>query len=78
MLEAIQDTVRLVGPPLLTLDQLAQAFERFKAVLDDSTKRRKERSAITAGEDFDEEEAEALEVTCHCTTLPCLLISKFR
>lgn len=62
MLEAIQDTVRLVGPPLLTLDQLAQAFERFKAVLDDSAKRRKERSAITAGEDFDEEEAEALEV----------------
>lgn len=62
MLEAIQDTVRLVGLPLLTPDQLAQAFERFKAVLDDSAKRRKERSAITAGEDFDEEEAEALEV----------------
>lgn len=62
MLEAVQDTVRLVGPALLTLDQLGQAFQRFKAVLDDSEKRRKDRSALTAGEDFDEEEAEALEV----------------
>ena len=62
MLEAVQDTVRLVGPALLTLDQLGQAFQRFKAVLDDSAKRRKDRSALTAGEDFDEEEAEALEV----------------
>ena len=64
MLEAIQDTVRLVGPSLLTLEQLGQAFERFKAVLDDAAKRRKERSNITTGEDFDEEEAEALEVSC--------------
>ena len=62
MLEAVQDTVRLVGPALLTLDQLGQAFQRFKAVLDDSAKRRKDRSALTAGEDFDEEEAEALDV----------------
>ena len=64
MLEAIQDTVRLVGPALLTQEQLRQAFERFRAVLDDSAKRRKERSAITTGEDFDDEEAEALEVSC--------------
>ncbi len=64
MLEAIQDTVRLVGPALLTQEQLGQAFERFRAVLDDSAKRRKERSAITTGEDFDDEEAEALEVSC--------------
>ena len=63
MLEAIQDTVRLVGPSLLTLEQLGQAFERFKAVLDDAAKRRKERSNITTGEDFDDEEAEALEVS---------------
>lgn len=79
MLEAIQDIVRLVGPSLLTLDQLAQAFERFRAVLDDSAKRRKERSAITAGEDFDEEEAEALEVIYHCPacmTPPLLLMSR--
>ncbi|KAA6426387.1 MAG: Embryo defective [Trebouxia sp. A1-2] len=61
MLEAIQDTVRLVGPALLTQEQLGQAFERFRAVLDHSAKRRKERSAITTGEDFDDEEAEALE-----------------
>lgn len=61
MLEAVQDTVRLVGPALLTQEQLGQAFERFRAVLDDSAKRRKERSAITTGEDFDDEEAEALE-----------------
>ena len=64
MLEAIQDIVRLVGPALLTQEQLGQAFERFRAVLDDSAKRRKERSAITTGEDFDDEEAEALEVSC--------------
>ncbi len=64
MLEAIQDTIRLVGPALLTQEQLGQAFERFRAVLDDSAKRRKERSAITTGEDFDDEEAEALEVSC--------------
>ena len=64
MLEAIQDIVRLVGPTLLTQEQLGQAFERFRAVLDDSAKRRKERSAITTGEDFDDEEAEALEVSC--------------
>ena len=62
MLEAIQDVVRLVGPSLLTLDQLQQAFDRFKAVLHDSAKRRKDRSNITSGEDFDEDEAEALEV----------------
>lgn len=64
MLEALHDTVRLVGPSLLTLDQLGQAFQRFKAVLDDGAKRRKERSNITAGEDFDDEEAEAMEVSC--------------
>ena len=62
MLEAIQDTIRLVGPSLLTQQQLGQAFERFRVVLDDSAKRRKERQALTAGEDFDEEEAENLEV----------------
>ena len=67
MLEAIQDTIRLVGPALLTHQQLGQAFERFRVVLDDSAKRRKERQALTAGEDFDEEEAENLEVSL----LPC-------
>ena len=64
MLEAIQDTVRLVGPSLLTLEQLSQAFERFRVVLDESAKRRKGRCDITTGEDFDDEEAEALEVSC--------------
>lgn len=63
MLEAIQDTVRLVGPALMTLEQLGQAFERFQSVLDDSAKRRRERVDITTGEDFDDEEAEALEVS---------------
>ncbi len=67
MLEAVQDIVRLVGPALMTQEQLGQAFERFRAVLDDSAKRRKERSNITTGEDFDEEEAEALEVSPHVT-----------
>ena len=65
MLEALQDTIRLVGPALLTQEQLGQAFERLRVVLDDSAKRRKERTDMTAGEDFDEDEAEALEAsTC--------------
>ena len=73
MLEAIQDTIRLVGPALLTQEQLGQAFERFRVVLDESAKRRKERRDLTTGEDFDEEEAENLEVgslLC-CAVLCC-------
>ena len=65
MLEAVVEFVLLVGPYLLTLEQLGQAFERFRAVLADSAKRRKDRSNITTGEDFDEDEAEALEVSLY-------------
>ena len=76
MLEAIQDTIRLVGPALLTQEQLGQAFERFRVVLDESAKRRKERRDLTAGEDFDEEEAENLEVTSAlcCAVLCCAVL----
>ena len=73
MLEAVQDIVRLVGPNLMTMEQLGQGFERFRAVLQDSAKRRKDRSNIETGEDFDEDEAEALEVCFPCCKANALL-----
>ena len=79
MLEANEDTARLVGPNLMTMEQLGQGFERFRAVLQDSAKRRKDRFDIETAEDFDEDEAEALEVCVPCCKLqmafdvaPCL------
>jgi len=62
MLEAISDVVDVVGPELLNLEQLGQAFQRFKQVLDGSKQRRLERLQRRQAEDFDEDEAEAIEV----------------
>ena len=61
-MEAIEDIVDIAAPKLLTLDQLSGAFERFKVVLESSTQRRHERLQRRQAEDFDEDEAEALEV----------------
>ena len=63
MLEAIEEIVDIAGPELLSLEQLGGAFERFKVVLETSTQRRHERLQRRQAEDFDEDEAEALEVT---------------
>ena len=62
MLEAIEEIVDIAGPELLSLEQLGGAFERFKVVLETSTQRRHERLQRRQAEDFDEDEAEALEV----------------
>ena len=62
MLEAIEEIVDITGPELLSLEQLGGAFERFKVVLETSTQRRHERLQRRQAEDFDEDEAEALEV----------------
>ena len=62
MLEAVEEIVDIAAPDLLTMDQLGAAFERFKVVLDTSTQRRHERLQRRSAEDFDQEEAEAVEV----------------
>ena len=63
MLEAVSDVVDVVGPELLNLEQLGQAFGRFKHVLDSSKQRRHERLQRRQAEDFDQDEAEAIEVS---------------
>ena len=62
MLEAVSDIIDVVKPALLGLDQLGQAFQRFKVILDSSKQRRQERLQRRHAEDFDEDEAEAIEV----------------
>jgi len=61
MLNAVEEIVAVVGPELLTADQLAAVFERFKGVFAVSEERRQERALRRSQEDFDEEEAEALQ-----------------
>ena len=70
MLEAVSDVVDVVKPALLGLEQLGQAFQRFKVVLDCSRQRRHERLQRRHAEDFDQDEADAVEVStalilCH-------------
>ena len=62
MLEAVSDIVEVVKAALLSLEQLGQAFQRFKVVLDSSKQRRQERLQRQHAEDFDEDEADAIEV----------------
>lgn len=64
MLETIDSIVETAGSSLLSMDQLAQAFERFGKVLEESHSRRLERDSRRHAEDFDQEEAEALQVWC--------------
>ena len=61
MLSAVEEIVTVVGR-LLSAEQLALLFERFKGVFAVSEERRQERALRQTQEDFDEEEAEALEV----------------
>ena len=65
MLNAVEEIISVVGPELLSAEQLAAAFERFKGVFAMSEERRQERALRRSQEDFDEEEAEALQV-CAC------------
>ncbi len=62
MLEAVEEIVQLLDARLLPAERLGVTFERLRDVLADSARRRAERRARREAEDFDEEEAEALEV----------------
>ena len=63
MLEAVSDIVDVAKSQLLGLEQLGQAFQRFKVVLENSKQRRSERLNRRHAEDFDDEEAEAIEAS---------------
>ena len=82
MLEAVSDIVDVVKPALLSLEQLGQAFQRFKVVLDSSKQRRQERLQRRHAEDFDEDEADAIEVTAanpgHCSKATKVLLRKVK
>jgi hypothetical protein len=62
MLDSLEDIIGLMGPQLLSLEQLSMAFDRMAAVLDESAIRRSHRLKRQQAEDFDEDEAEALQV----------------
>ncbi len=74
MLNAVEEIVAVVGPELLTAEQLAAVFERFKGVFAMSEERRQERALRRSQEDFDEEEAEALQARANarCRSAGCL------
>jgi hypothetical protein len=61
MLESIEALVEQAGCTMLSQEQLAQAFERFGKVIEESQERRLERDNRRHNEDFDQEEAEALK-----------------
>ncbi|KAG2489783.1 hypothetical protein HYH03_011733 [Edaphochlamys debaryana] len=60
-LDSISEIVEMVENSLLTADAIAAAFKVFDFVLDKADKRRAERASRRSTEDFDAEEAEALE-----------------
>ena len=62
MLEAVEEIVALTEPGMLPPARLGVTFERATELLTDSAKRRAERAQRRQAEDFDEEEAAALEV----------------
>ena len=61
MLEAVEEIVALLDTQLLPVERLGVTFERLRDLLTDSARRRGERQARRQAEDFDEEEAEALQ-----------------
>ena len=62
MLNTIEQIVKLLAPELMSLQQIQQAFDRWKVVLSDSSKRRRERAERQQQEDWDQEEEEAVQV----------------
>lgn len=65
MLEALEEVIdQGCVPGLITQQHLAQVCERLQAVLTASLQRRSERDARQQRDDYDEDEAEALEVCC--------------
>ena len=62
--EALEELLDLgCRPGLLTQQQLVAVFGQFDSTLEASAQRWAERRERRASEDFDEDEAEALEVT---------------
>ncbi|BDA40930.1 Importin-5 [Coccomyxa sp. Obi] len=61
LLESVEEIIELLDASILPIDKLAVMFERLKDLLEDSSKRRAERQLRRTAEDFDQEEAEALE-----------------
>ena len=62
MLEAVEEIVEMLEPALLPIDMLAATCDKLRGILTDSSKRRAERLKRLEGEDFDEDEAAAIEV----------------
>eukprot|EP00891_Asterochloris_glomerata_P002388 jgi/Astpho2/2388/Aster-05646 len=62
MLNTIEQIVKLLAPDLMSLQQIQQAFDRWKVVLSDSSKRRRERAERQQQEDWDQEEEEAVQL----------------
>lgn len=70
MLTSVEEILGVAGPELLGQERLGQALRELGEVIRNSEERRTERGERTAAEDFDEEEAEALEVPAfHRTSL---------
>jgi len=61
MLDALAEVVDLVEPGMLNTAQVEGAFGAFSSILAAAESRRSERAKRAGAEDFDEEEAEALE-----------------
>lgn len=73
MLEAVEEMVEMLEPALLPVDKLGAMVDKLAGILADSSKRRAERLKRLEGEDFDEDEALAIEVRCASwTSLPAL------
>lgn len=61
MLEAVEEIVEMLEPSLLPVDKLGALVDKLAGILADSSKRRAERLKRLEGEDFDEDEALAIE-----------------
>ena len=70
MLEALEEIIEMLEPALLPMEKLAAICEKLQGILADSAKRRAERLKRLEGEDFDEDEALAIEVRAHSSTSP--------
>ena len=62
LLDGVEEIIELLDPSLLPVEKLGVTFERLKQLLEESYKRRAERQKRRHDEDFDDEEAEALQV----------------
>ena len=69
MLEALEEIIEMLEPALLPMEKLAAICEKLQGILADSAKRRAERLKRLEGEDFDEDEALAIEVPAQVSEL---------